>query len=85
MNVQTWDKLDKEIKSVMRRNGLTHELIKEPVEGELNEMAIRTSHGIETLFYGNGEAHITVEVDGEDYEFSYVVDRIGFNEVITNF
>jgi hypothetical protein len=85
MNIQTWDKLAKQIKDSMAKNGLTARIIKEEVNGELNELVIKTAHGWETLFYGNGEAFITVDVDGEDYEFCYVVDSYGDRHYIVNF
>lgn len=85
MNIEIWQKLNKEIKEVIFKNGLTPEKIKKPVYGELNELAIKTSHGIETLFYGNGEAFITVDVNGTDYEFTYVVDTYGEKNILTDF
>lgn len=85
MDIKIWDKLDKEIKKMIHKNGLTPEMIKEPVSGELNEISIKTSFGYETLFYGNGEASITVEVDGQDYNFCYVIDSYGDKNYIVNF
>lgn len=82
--IDTWTNLDKEIKSAIFRNGY-FDSIKESVKGELNELMIKTSFGCEVLFCGNGEACITVDVNGVDYEFVYLIDRIGFNEVLVNF
>ncbi len=84
LNFETWKKLDDEIKKSIHKNGY-FDSIKESVEGELNEVLVKTSHGYETLFCGNGEASATIDVDGVDYEFVYVIDRIGFNEVLVNF
>jgi hypothetical protein len=85
MNIDTWTKLNQNIKSMMIKNGLTVEDISSEVTGELNELAIKTEYGWETLFYGNKEAFITVNVDGIDYSFSYVIDTYGDKSYIVNF
>lgn len=85
MDINTWSDLDKQIKYMIAKNGLTAQDIKTSVEGELNELAIKTQYGYETLFYGNGEAFITVDVNGVDYPFSYVVDTYGDKSYIVNF
>lgn len=85
MDFKQWKILDSEIKKLMHKNGLTPEMILEHVEGELNELAIKTPYGWETVFYGNGEACIYVDVNGEDYYFSYVVDDYGNGPFIINF
>lgn len=82
--LKTWTELDDEIKTIICRNGYIDD-IKKPVVGELTELAIKTKHGWETLFCGNGEASITVNVNGLDYEFVYIIDRVGFNEILVNF
>ena len=82
--LKTWTELDKEIKAAIFSNGYFDE-IKNHVDGELTELAIKTIYGYETLFCGNGEASITVDVNGLDYEFVYIIDRIGFNETLINF
>lgn len=82
--IETWTNLDKEIKKAIFRNGY-FDSIKESVDGELNELMVKTSYGYETLFCGNGEASITVDANGVDYEFVYVIDRIGFDEVLVNY
>jgi len=86
LDVTIWDKLDCKIKSMIFKNGLTPELIKSSVVGELNEMVIKISDTcFEVLFYGNGEAHIDVDVDGVDYSFVYVVDNYGNGPKLVNY
>lgn len=84
VDFETWKKLDDEIKAAIFKNGY-FDTIKQEVEGELNEVVVKTSYGYETLFCGNKEACITVDVNGVEYHFAYVIDRIGFNEVLVNF
>ena len=84
-NIETWKAIDNEIKKMIFKNGLSPESIQESIDGELNEISIKTSYGIETLFYGNGEAFITVDVNGLDYEFSYVIDTYGPKKFLVNF
>ena len=85
MDIKTWKDLDSNIKQMIFKNGLTADMILSPVSGELNELAIKTKYGYETLFYGNGEAFITVDVNGIDYEFCYVIDQYGDKKYIVNF
>ena len=82
--IKTWTELDKEIKLSILKNGYLDE-IKKHVSGELTELMIKTKYGWETLFCGNREASITVDVCGLDYEFVYVIDRVGLNETLINF
>lgn len=85
INFETWEQLDMQIKKMIHRNGLTAGMIKEAVDGELNELVIKLPNGIETLFYGNGEACITVDYNGQDYEFVYVIDTYNEVDYIVNF
>ena len=80
-----WNKLDQEIKTMIFKNGLTHEMIESKVIGELNELAIKTTFGYETLFFGNGEAFITVDVKGKDYNFEYVIDNYSNKKLLINY
>lgn len=84
MDITIWTKIDKEIKDCIAKNGYI-ELIAQDIVGELNECIIKTSYGYEILFCGNNEAYITVDVDGKDYTFSYVVDSYGETQYLTNF
>lgn len=84
MNFETWKILDTEIKDGIFKNGYMVEIVKE-VKGELIEVVVKTSYGYETLFCGNKEACITVEVDGIEYHFNYVIDSYGGRKYLVNF
>jgi hypothetical protein len=84
MNFEKWKILDTEIKDIIFKNGYMVEIVK-GVKGGLIEVAVKTSYGYETLFCGNNEAGITVDVDGIEYHFDYVIDSYGGRKYLVNF
>lgn len=71
------DILNDVLKKEILRN-LSVEEIAASVWGECRECPIMTPYGVETVFYGNREAFVTLDLpDGNDVTFTFFVDTYG--------